>query len=182
MARGWCAMKLRRRGRWTCGSLAGDVAAGQHGGPCLQDSGVDLGRREPVRDPHNIEGTPGVTRVRWGWSQIKTLPSDAYATGQALVALKEAHAIPIDSSAYRRGVQYLTKRRPHLVWHRIAKDDNGKHSAAVPGLRGVRLHWNAVSDVDADTYSPHWPVITRRSGLRRHHQIHESATSRQLDF
>jgi ankyrin repeat protein len=42
-----------------------------------------------------------------GWSQIKTLPPDAYATGQALVALKEAHAIPIDSPAYRRGVQYL---------------------------------------------------------------------------
>jgi len=42
-----------------------------------------------------------------GWSQTKALHSDAYATGQALVALKESKAIPTGDRAYQRGVQYL---------------------------------------------------------------------------
>ncbi len=42
-----------------------------------------------------------------GWSQTKALRSDAYATGQALVALKESKAIPTGDRAYQRGVQYL---------------------------------------------------------------------------
>jgi hypothetical protein len=42
-----------------------------------------------------------------GWSQTKALHSDAYATGQALVALKESNAIPTGNRAYQRGVQYL---------------------------------------------------------------------------
>jgi len=42
-----------------------------------------------------------------GWAQVPTLRSDAYATGQAIVALREANAIARNSSAYRRGIQYL---------------------------------------------------------------------------
>ncbi|MEO8592935.1 MAG: ankyrin repeat domain-containing protein [Candidatus Solibacter sp.] len=42
-----------------------------------------------------------------GWSQTRALHSDAYATGQALVALKESNAIPTGDRAYQRGVQYL---------------------------------------------------------------------------
>jgi squalene cyclase len=42
-----------------------------------------------------------------GWSQLPTLESDAYATGQALVALKEARALRVTDSAYQRGVQFL---------------------------------------------------------------------------
>jgi ankyrin repeat protein len=42
-----------------------------------------------------------------GWSQTKALRSDAYATGQALVALKQSNVIPTGSRAYKRGVQYL---------------------------------------------------------------------------
>ena len=38
-----------------------------------------------------------------GWSQIKTLPSDAYATGQALVALQGARGCD-QWSAYRQGI------------------------------------------------------------------------------
>jgi hypothetical protein len=47
------------------------------------------------------QGTDG------GWSQTIMLHSDAYATGQALVALKESNAISIGDRAYQRGVQYL---------------------------------------------------------------------------
>ena len=42
-----------------------------------------------------------------GWGQLATLPSDAYATGQALVALAESGTLPVTSPAYRRGVQFL---------------------------------------------------------------------------
>src|SRR5262249_36737197 len=41
------------------------------------------------------------------WGQLPTLAADAYATGQALVALSEAKAIPANSPAYQRGVKYL---------------------------------------------------------------------------
>jgi ankyrin repeat protein len=42
-----------------------------------------------------------------GWGQVKTLAPDAYATGQALVALQESRAIALGSPAYQRGIRYL---------------------------------------------------------------------------
>ncbi len=46
-------------------------------------------------------------RADGGWSQLTTLSSDAYATGQALTALAEAGGLPATDPAYRRGVQFL---------------------------------------------------------------------------
>ena len=42
-----------------------------------------------------------------GWAQLPTLPSDAYATGQVLVALAESGRLSTSSQAYRRGVTFL---------------------------------------------------------------------------
>jgi len=42
-----------------------------------------------------------------GWGQLPTLESDAYATGQALVALHQAGGLSITHRAYQRGVNYL---------------------------------------------------------------------------
>jgi hypothetical protein len=42
-----------------------------------------------------------------GWGQVTTLAPDAYATGQALVALRESRATAVNTSAYQRGIQYL---------------------------------------------------------------------------
>jgi len=42
-----------------------------------------------------------------GWSQLATLSSDAYATGQALVALTDAGALTVGDAAYQRGVRFL---------------------------------------------------------------------------
>ncbi len=48
-------------------------------------------------------------RTDGGWSQLPSLESDAYATGQALYALAESRALPTQDQAYRRGIQFLLK-------------------------------------------------------------------------
>ncbi len=44
-----------------------------------------------------------------GWAQLPTLTSDAYATGEVLVALREAAGLPADNAAYQRGLRFLLK-------------------------------------------------------------------------
>lgn len=44
-----------------------------------------------------------------GWSQLPTMESDAYATGQALVALHRAGGLSVNDPVYQRGVEYLRK-------------------------------------------------------------------------
>jgi hypothetical protein len=42
-----------------------------------------------------------------GWAQLSSLASDAYATGQALVALNQSGALGVSDTVYKRGVQFL---------------------------------------------------------------------------
>jgi ankyrin repeat protein len=42
-----------------------------------------------------------------GWSQIPTLSSDAYATGEALVGLLDSGAVAASDPAYQKGVRFL---------------------------------------------------------------------------
>jgi hypothetical protein len=44
-----------------------------------------------------------------GWSQLPSLESDAYATGQALVALHQVGSLPTTSAIYRKGLMFLLK-------------------------------------------------------------------------
>jgi ankyrin repeat protein len=46
-------------------------------------------------------------RTDGGWAQLPALASDAYATGQALVALKEVGVLKPSDPAYKRGAQFL---------------------------------------------------------------------------
>ena len=50
-------------------------------------------------------------RADGGWAQLSTLESDAYATGLALYAMKQAGAIPTSHVAYQRGVTFLLKNQ-----------------------------------------------------------------------
>jgi hypothetical protein len=43
-----------------------------------------------------------------GWAQLQTMTSDAYATGEALVALEEA-GIGMGDASFRRGVEFLLR-------------------------------------------------------------------------
>jgi hypothetical protein len=44
-----------------------------------------------------------------GWAQIPSLASDAYATGQALVALEQSGVLTASDPIYKRGVDFLLK-------------------------------------------------------------------------
>ncbi len=46
-------------------------------------------------------------RADGGWGQLPTMASDAFATGQALVALHESGMLAVTDPAYKRGVEYL---------------------------------------------------------------------------
>jgi squalene cyclase len=60
-----------------------------------------------IRD--RAQGLLARQRDDGGWAQLVTLESDAYATGQALVALVQSGAIPTTDPAYVRGVKFLLK-------------------------------------------------------------------------
>src|SRR2546425_5412332 len=53
-----------------------------------------------------IRDLTATQRADGGWAQLPSLRSDAYATGEALVALSEAGMRPTDA-AYRRGIRFL---------------------------------------------------------------------------
>jgi hypothetical protein len=53
-----------------------------------------------------------------GWAQNGNLASDAYATGEALWALREAGVLKPSDAAYRRGVQFLLATQwPDGSWY-----------------------------------------------------------------
>jgi hypothetical protein len=61
--------------------------------------------------PHELQAD--LTRLRdlqrgdGGWAQLPHLESDAWATGQSLVALYTAGRVPTTDAAFRRGIDYL---------------------------------------------------------------------------
>jgi ankyrin repeat protein len=59
--------------------------------------------RKNVRDLRREQRSDG------GWSQLPTLGSDAYATGEVLVALKQAGALSVTDPVYKRGIEFLLK-------------------------------------------------------------------------
>jgi len=68
-----------------------------HADERLIRSAADLLKRE-----QNADG---------GWSQLRGLNSDAYATGSVLVALHWAIGLPVTDPTYKSGVEYLLKNQ-----------------------------------------------------------------------
>ena len=60
-------------------------------------------------------------RADGGWSQLPTLPPDAYATGQSLYALALA-GVPASGDLYRNGIAYLLRTQAaDGTWHVAAR-------------------------------------------------------------
>ena len=57
-------------------------------------------------------------RADGGWAQLPSMPSDAYATGEALYALHLGGGVAVNHAAYLRGVEYLLKTQAKDgSWH-----------------------------------------------------------------
>ena len=65
------------------------------------------GNRETIRK--TASQLLALQRSDGGWGQIPPLASDAYATGQALVALWQSGIVAPDNTQYQRGLQYLVQ-------------------------------------------------------------------------
>jgi ankyrin repeat protein len=66
-----------------------------------------------------LAGQPKATQqAEGGWKLIDGRPSDAYSTGEALVALHDGAAVPISDNAWRRGLEFLlSTQAPDGSWH-----------------------------------------------------------------
>lgn len=53
-----------------------------------------------------------------GWSQLDSLPTDAYASGQALYALQQSGQLKVSDTVYQRGVDFLLRTQEvDGSWH-----------------------------------------------------------------
>jgi hypothetical protein len=74
----------------------------------MQLLGLSWGHASPEDITPVAQALLGQQRPDGGWAQLETIESDAYATGQALVALQTA-GHDVATPEYRRGVQFLLR-------------------------------------------------------------------------
>jgi ankyrin repeat protein len=60
-------------------------------------------RRERARALMGVQASDG------GWSSLPGRSSDAYSTGEALVALMDGGGVPVSDPAFRRGIEFLLR-------------------------------------------------------------------------
>src|SRR6266853_591836 len=73
------------------------------------DRATILSAAKPLLDSQQPDG---------GWSSLDGRESDAYSTGQALVALHDGGGVPISDANWQRGIEYLLKTQaPDGSWH-----------------------------------------------------------------
>jgi ankyrin repeat protein len=72
----------------------------------LADAGATASERAPfvtaLKAAQNQDGS---------WSQLQSMPGDAYATGETLYALHVSGAVPTQDSVYQKGVQWLLRNQ-----------------------------------------------------------------------
>ena len=82
----------------------------------MQLLGLAWAKARPDDLRRSAEALLALQREDGGWAQLATLETDAYATGQALVALETA-GHPTSSPAYQRGVAFLRRTQfPDGSW------------------------------------------------------------------
>lgn len=83
----------------------------------MQLLGLKWGGADPARVHRLAKNLAALQRKDGGWAQTTLLPTDAYATGTALYALRET-GMPPQASEYRNGVAFLLKTQAaDGSWH-----------------------------------------------------------------
>jgi hypothetical protein len=101
---------------------------------CAEPDSVTKPLVDEIRRRQNSDG---------GWSQIKSMASDAYATGQALYALAGAKMDPADD-AIKRGQAFLLKtQRPDGAWPMTSRPcpPSNKGAGNLIPITGAAASW-----------------------------------------
>ena len=69
--------------------------------------GLKWANAKPAAIAHAAKALAESQREDGGWSQLDSMGSDAYATGEALYALHIGGAMPVTNAVYAKGVKYL---------------------------------------------------------------------------
>jgi N-acyl-D-amino-acid deacylase len=89
-----------------------------------------------------------------GWSQLPTLESDSYATGQALYALYETEQLKSNDPAFEKGISFLLKTQ--------YEDGSWKvKSRSVPFVQFVKIGFQHDKDKSFSVAEPNWPTMPR---------------------
>ena len=75
----------------------------------MQLLGLAWANAEPSEIRERAQALLAEQRPDGGWGQLPSLETDAYGTGQALVALQSAAAIPASDPAIQRGIAFLLR-------------------------------------------------------------------------
>lgn len=104
---------VRRAGQWLAAQTPWNVEEW-----ASQVRGLKWAGRPSSEIARATRGLVANQRPDGGWAQLPTLESDAYATGQALVALHDAGGLSTSHPVYRRGMAFLL-RTQHAdgTWH-----------------------------------------------------------------
>ncbi len=67
---------------------------------------------------HAAQDLLALQRPDGGWGELPHMSSDAYSTGEALVALNETASVPVTNASWQKGLQYLlSTQQADGSWH-----------------------------------------------------------------
>jgi N-acyl-D-amino-acid deacylase len=135
--------------------------------------GLSWAGADPRQSHRMAERVLRAQRADGGWAQFPGLESDAWATGQALVVLKQAGAVTVNDGAYQRGVAFLLSTQfddgSWFVRSRTWPFQPYFHSGFPHGkdqwISAAATAWSALALMNtievpyAEAFSQSWPVL-----------------------
>jgi hypothetical protein len=80
--------------------------------------GLGWSNANPVVIAKTAKALAAMQRADGGWSQLPSMNTDAYATGEALYALNVCGKMPVTEVVYQKGIQYLVQTQAKDgSWH-----------------------------------------------------------------
>ncbi|MEX0717739.1 MAG: prenyltransferase/squalene oxidase repeat-containing protein [Planctomycetaceae bacterium] len=108
--------------------------------------GLNYAAAEPEQLAAAVEDLLAAQREDGGWAQLEDMPSDAYATGTALVALHRAGGLATDGPAYRRGMKFLlANQREDGTWFVPSRSENRFQAQFDSGFPYEKDQWISIA-------------------------------------